>query len=57
MYLDVEGVDEVKLVFDFAMSSTVRSWHFKIALLPCGAKYLGEQNLTAVILFLINNKS
>jgi len=45
VYLDVAEVDEVKLVFNFAMSSVVRSWDFKIALLPCSANYLGMQNL------------
>ena len=43
VYLDVDGVDDIKLAFTFGQTNTVRYWKFNIALLPCGASYLGKK--------------
>ncbi len=50
MYLDVPSSattpTDVQLMFNFAAGTTTpRSWNIKIALLPCGASYLGTKSL------------
>ncbi len=49
VYLDVpsSGItpSDVQLMFNFATGTTTRSWNIKIAMLPCGASYLGNYNL------------
>jgi hypothetical protein len=46
VYLDVpsSGItpSDVQLLFNFAAGTATRSWNIKIALLPCGASYLGK---------------
>jgi hypothetical protein len=47
VYLDVSSSaitpSNVQLMFTFAAgTTTTRGWNIKIAMLPCGASYLGE---------------
>lgn len=46
VYLDVpsSGITptDVQLMFNFATGTATRAWNIKIALLPCGASYLGN---------------
>lgn len=46
MYLDVpsSGVtpSDVQLMFNFVAGAATRSWNIKVAMLPCGADYLGN---------------
>lgn len=46
VYLDVPSSaltpTDVQLIFSFGTGTTTRSWNIKIALLPCGASYLGK---------------
>ena len=46
MYLDIPSSaitpSNVQLMFTFADEIAIRSWNIKIALLPCGAFYLGN---------------
>ena len=48
MYLNVPSSDinptDLQLMFNFVASGTsTRSWNIKIAMLPCGASYLGSE--------------
>jgi hypothetical protein len=47
VYLDVPSSaitpTDVQLMFNFAAGTSTRSWNIKIALLPCGASYLGNK--------------
>lgn len=50
VYLDVPSTDlttDIQLTFNFARTATPSSrlWNIKIALLPCGAPYLGNKQL------------
>ncbi|KZS14673.1 Uncharacterized protein APZ42_020024 [Daphnia magna] len=46
MYIDVPSSattpSDVQLVFNFGTATATRSWNIKIAMLPCGASYLGK---------------
>lgn len=45
VYLDVEPTtSSIKLAFNFGSSTVARTWNIKIALLPCGASYLGNND-------------
>jgi hypothetical protein len=52
VYLNVPSSDispnNVQLIFTFSPAVTTRTWNIKIAMLPCGATYLG---ITAVFNF------
>ncbi|KAI9559273.1 hypothetical protein GHT06_016063 [Daphnia sinensis] len=45
VYLDVPSsatTPDIQLVFNFGTGTATRSWNIKIAMLPCGASYLGR---------------
>jgi hypothetical protein len=46
VYIDVPSSavtpTDVQLIFNFATGAATRSWNIKIAMLPCGASYLGK---------------
>lgn len=46
VYIDVPSSattpSDVQLVFNFGIGTATRSWNIKIAMLPCGASYLGK---------------
>ena len=46
VYLDVPSsavtATDVQLMFNFGTSTSTRLWNIKIAMLPCGASYLGK---------------
>jgi hypothetical protein len=48
VYLDVPSSaitsTDVQLMFNFGTSTATRSWNIKIAMLPCGAFYLGKKS-------------
>lgn len=61
VYLDVpsSGItpSDVQLMFNFAAGAATRSWNIKIAMLPCGASYLGIEfisSLLACLMFYIH---
>jgi hypothetical protein len=47
VYLDIPSSaltpSNVQLMFVFGAGTATRSWNIKIAMLPCGASYLGKQ--------------
>jgi hypothetical protein len=47
VYLNVPSSDispnNVQLIFTFSPAVTTRTWNIKIAMLPCGATYLGNR--------------
>ncbi len=56
MYIDVPSSaitpTDVQLMFNFAAgTTTARTWNIKIAMLPCGASYLGNELVKIFLLF------
>jgi hypothetical protein len=54
VYLDVPSSastpTDVQLNFNFAAGTATRSWKIKMALLPCGATYLGKNKIQDILL-------
>ncbi len=54
VYLDVPSSastpTDVQLNFNFAAGTATRSWKIKIALLSCGATYLGNNKIQDIFL-------
>ncbi len=43
MYLEApSSITDLMLIFNFGISTTIRTWNIKVSMIPCGANFAGN---------------